>query len=48
MKKDKNFDHLAIINSYNLCDTHTDIHTDGYGDPMTNPAQRAELVKIRF
>ena len=24
---------------------HTDIHTDGHGDSMTDPAQRAESVK---
>ena len=26
----------------------TDRHTDGHGDSMTDPAQRAELVKIYY
>ena len=34
MKKKKNCDHLAIIDNYNLCDT----HTHGHGDYMTDPA----------
>ena len=28
MKKDQNSDHLAIIDDYNFCDTHTYTHTD--------------------
>ena len=42
MKKDKNSDHLAVLDNYNFCDK----HTDGHGDSMTDPAQRAESVKI--
>ena len=38
MKKDKKSDSLAIINNYK--------QTDGNGNSMTDPAQRAELVKI--
>ena len=29
-------------------DKHTDRQTDGHGDSMTDPAQRAESVKISF
>ena len=42
MKKDKMFDNSAIIDDYNFCYK----HTDGHGNSMTDPAQRAESVKI--
>ena len=42
MKKDKNADHLAIIDNYKFCDKHTDKH----GNSMTDPAQRAESMKM--
>ena len=42
MKKDEKPDTLAVIGNYNFCD----IKTDGPGDSMTDPAQRAKSVKI--
>ena len=30
-----------------MTDRQTDKHTDGHGDSMTDPAQRAESVKIK-
>ena len=42
MKKDKKSDTLAVINNFNF----SDIQTDGHGDSMTEPARRAELMKI--
>ena len=45
MKKDKQPNNLAVIDNYNFCDRHTNRHTDGHGDSMNNPAQRAESVK---
>ena len=44
MKKDKKYDTLAVIDNNNFCD----IQTDGHGDSMTNPARRAESVKMRL
>ena len=35
-------DFLAVIDNYNFCDK----HTYGHGDSMTDPAQRAESLKI--
>ena len=46
MKKEENPDTLAVIDNYNFCDIQTDRRTDGHGDSMTNPAQKAESVKI--
>ena len=46
MKKDEKPDTSAVIDNYNFCDRNTDTQTDGHGDSMTNPAQRAESVKI--
>ena len=40
MKKYKKPDTLSVINYYNFV-------TDGHWDSMTQPAQRAESVKIR-
>ena len=40
MKKDEKPETLAIMDNYNFCD----ISTDGHGDSMTDPAQRAESV----
>ena len=34
-------DTLAVIDNYIFCEK----PTDGHGDSMTDPAQRAELVK---
>ena len=34
-------DTLAVIDNNNICDT----HTHGHADSMTDPVQRAELVK---
>ena len=42
MKKDKKPDTLAVIDNY----IQTDRQTDRHGDSMTDPAQRAESVKI--
>ena len=42
MKYDKP-DTLAVINNYNFCVTHLDIHTDGHGNFMPDPAQRASM-----
>ena len=36
---------LHDIRKWVFCDG-TDTHTDGHGDSMTDPAQRAEVVKI--
>ena len=44
MKKDKKLDTLAVIDDYNFYD----IHTHELGDSMTNPAQRAKLVKNKI
>ena len=46
MKKDKKPDTLAVIDNYNLYDRHTDTQTDGHGNSLTNPAQRADSVKM--
>ena len=35
---------LAVIDNYNFYDRHTDTQTDGHGNSMTDPAQRAKLV----
>ena len=48
MKKDKKPDTLAGIDNYNFCDIHTDRQTDRHGDSMTDPAQRAESVKMDY
>ena len=48
MKKDKKPDTLAVIDNDNCCDIQTDRQTDGHGDSMTDPAQRAEWVKILY
>ena len=40
MRKDKKPDTFAVINR------HTDTQPDGHVDSMTDPAQRAESVKI--
>ena len=45
MKKGKKPNTLAVIENYNFSDKHTDIQTDGHGDSITDPAQRAESVK---
>ena len=45
MKKDKKPDTLAVIDNFNFCDIQTDRQTDGHGDSMTDPVQRAESVK---
>ena len=45
MKKDKKPDTLAVIDDYNCYDRHPHIHTYGHGNSMTDPPQRAELVK---
>ena len=42
MKKDGKPDTMAVINNYNFCLK----HTDGHGPSMTDPAQRADSVKI--
>ena len=39
MKKDEKPDTLAVINNYKR-------QTDGHDDSMTDPAQRAESVKV--
>ena len=41
MKKDKKHDTLAVIDNYNFYD----IQTDRHGNSMTDPVQRAELIK---
>ena len=46
MTKDKKPDTLAVINNYNLFDKYTNRQTDGHGDSMTDPAQRAQSVKM--
>ena len=48
MKKGKKPDLLAVINNYHFYDGQTHRHTDGHGDSMTNPAQRAESVKKTY
>ena len=47
MKDDKP-DTLAVINNYNFCDTHIDIHTDGPGNFMPDPAQRASMSCVTY
>ena len=49
MKKDKNLILLPIstITTF-MTDRQTDRHRYGHGDSMTNPAQRAESVKITY
>ena len=46
MTKDQKSDTLAVIDNYSFCDIQTDRQTDGHGDSMTDPAKRAESVKI--
>ena len=48
MKKDKNPDTLAVIKNYNFCDKHTHRQTDGQRNALIDPAQRAELVKVKI
>ena len=46
MKKAKKPDTLAVIDNYNFCDKHTHRQTDGHGNSMTDPAQRAESLQL--
>ena len=46
-KKEKKTDTLAVSDNYIFCDRHTNTHTDRHGDSMTDPAQKAESVKIQ-
>ena len=46
-EKKKKTDTLAVIDNYNIYDRHTQIHTYGHGDSMTDTILRAESVKNR-
>ena len=35
---------LAVIDHFNFCEADIDIHTDGYGDSMTDLVQKANLM----
>ena len=47
-REEKKNDTLAVIDNYKFCDTQIHKHTERQGNSITNPSQRAQLVKNAY